>query len=595
MCGIFAMFLRRPLQPADLAAGRCVLEEIAHRGPDGQGEWVDHKKGVYFGHRRLSIIDISHASDQPIVHDGQPFIFNGELYNFRQLRENLEALGEKFISNGDGEVFLRGLQQWGSGILDRADGMFSLAHWDGCKGMLAVDAFGEKPLFVAQTCDGVFVCSEIKPLAKMLGITPSLTVGGWVAYLNLGFIPQPGTFYPGIEMMPPATCREVVEGRLGPIRRYWEISPPLIEHGKPEPVSEFELDRLVDALSSSLSRRLIADVPLTLFLSAGIDSALIAALCRYELKQDLHCLTVAFRNGTMRDESAAAGKIAAYLGFSHQVLECNTDIDIGVLPDLLGQPTGTVGALPLMQLSALARMAGFKVALTGMGGDETTSGYAKHAYLWKLRNLYAISSSLRRVGSGILRHLHPSFAGMASLLAADNREVYLAIKNYPALFWLRSLPGYGDFVAREFEGFDIPLVAAVPRYEIEKVMPAVHLYISDHASMRHSLELRTPFLDRRFVEVIAGWDARSLVAFGQKSILRRILARYLPRELTDYPKTGFSFPRESLLFGSMPKDLPGLGDVNIEQCWKHRHKGGGWAAIAVRMRTAERFFKCRSL
>ena len=595
MCGIFAMFLRHPLQPADIAAGRRGLDEIAHRGPDGQGEWVDIEKGVYFGHRRLSIIDLSPASDQPIVRDGQTFIFNGELYNFRPLREDLKAAGQEFTSQGDGEVFLRGWQQWGRGILDRADGMFALAHWDGRKGMLAVDAFGEKPLFVAQTGDGVFVCSEIMPLAKMLGIPPSLTVEGWVAYLSLGFIPQPTTFYPGIEMMPPATYREVAGGNLGPLRRYWELPPPWIGHGRPEPVSESELDRLVEALSSSLSRRLIADVPLTLFLSAGIDSALIAALCRYELKQDLHCLTVAFRSGTMRDESADAGKIAAHLGFPHQVLVCDTDIDIGVLPDLLGQPTGTVGALPLMQLSALARKAGFKVALTGMGGDETTSGYAKHAYLWRLRNLYAIPFPLRRVGSGILRHLHPSFAGVASLLAADNREVYLAIKNYPALFWLRSLPGYDDFVAREFGGFDIPLVAAVPRYEMDKVMSAVHLYISDHASMRHSPELRTPFLNRRFLEIVAGWDARALVAFGQKSILRRIVARYLPRKLTDYPKTGFSFPRDSLLSGPVPKNLPGLEDARAEQCWQHRHEVGGWAAIAVRMRTAERFFKCRSL
>lgn len=595
MCGIFAMFLRRPLQPPDLAAGRRVLEEIAHRGPDGQGEWMDVEKGVYFGHRRLSIIDLSHASDQPIVREGQTFIFNGELYNFLQLREDLKAAGEKFSSQGDGEVFLRGWQQWGHGMLERADGMFALAHWDGCKGMLAVDAFGEKPLFVAQTGDGVFVCSEIKPLARMLGITPSLTVDCWAAYLSLGFIPQPATFYPGIEMMPPATSREVVDGSLGPIRRYWELPQPWIGHGRPEPVPESELDRLVETLASSLSRRLIADVPLTLFLSAGIDSALIAALCRYELKQDLHCLTVAFRSGIMRDESAAAGKIAAYLGFPHQVLVCNTDIDIGVLPDLLGQPTGTVGALPLMQLSALAREAGFKVALTGMGGDETTSGYAKHAYLWKLRNLDRIPFSLRRAGSRVLRHLHPSFKGVASLLAADNREAYLAIKNYPALFWLRSLPGYADFVAREFGDFNVPLVAAVPHYEMGRVMPAVHLCISDHASMRHSLELRTPFLNRGFLEVVASWDARALVAFGQKSILRRIIARYLPRKLTDYPKTGFSFPRDSLLSGPVPQNLPDLEDARIEQCWKHRHEGGGWAAIAVRMRTAERFFKCRFL
>lgn len=585
------MFLRRPLQPADIAAGRRVLGEIAHRGPDGQGEWVDIKKGVYFGHRRLSIIDLSRASDQPIVRDGQAFIFNGELYNFRPLREDLKAAGQEFASQGDGEVFLRGWQQWGHGVLGRADGMFALAYWDGKKGIMAVDPFGEKPLFVAQTREGVFACSEIAPLAKMLGKTPCLTDEGWAAYLSLGFLPQPATFYPGIEMMPPATCCEVVGGKRGAFRRYWDLPSPEIGKGRPMQVPEAELDRLVEALVESLGNRLVADVPLSLFLSSGIDSALVAALCRRELDRDIHCLTVAFRKGgSIRDESSAASAIASYLGFEHQILECDTEINAGELSGLLGQPTGTVGALPLMQIAALARQAGFKVALTGMGGDETTAGYAKHAYFWKLRNFYATSPQLRLLCARILRCLPNFFEGLAGISAADGHEAYLAVKNYPALFWLRSLPGYSDFIAREFGESEIPLIAAVPRYEMNKVFPAVHLYTSDHASMRHSLELRTPFLSRRFLEVVAGWDMRGLLAFGQKSILRRVLARYLPSKLTDQPKTGFSFPREALLNSEMPRGLPGIEDAKVAQCWKHRHAGGGWAAIAVRLQSAEYFF-----
>lgn len=587
------MFLRRPLQPEDVAAGRRVVQAIAHRGPDGEGEWMDVNQGVYFGHRRLSIIDLSHASDQPLVRDGHALIFNGELYNFRVLRSQLETADVAFSSQGDAEVFLRGWQRWGDDVLPRVDGMFAVGYWDGHKGKLAVDAFGEKPLFVAETEDGVFACSEIAPLADLLRLAPALTPAQWTTYLSLGFVPQPTTFYPGIEMMPPATCREVHQGRLGPPRKFWAPPPVDVRTGRPRPPSERDLDALVEALVESLRYRLIADVPLALFLSAGVDSALVAALCRHEVQQDVECLTVSFSGREVRDESEAAGRIARHLGFSHRILASNPSVPVRRLLELLGQPNGTVGALPLEQICAAARSAGFKAALTGMGGDEVTAGYAKHVLLWRRRRIAMTPRLLRRGSAAVLRHFGSRLEGLAGLIAADPMEMYLAVKNYPALFWLRSLPGYRPWVTSEFGQDSAPPEIAVPRYELTRVMPAVHLYTADHASMRHALELRTPFLNRRVVEVIAGWDARSLVGFGQKSILRRILARYLPASLTDHPKTGLSFPRQPLLAGQSPRGLPGLPDHAVEACWSRRERGGGWAAIAVRMRAAEWFFKNR--
>jgi asparagine synthase (glutamine-hydrolysing) len=366
---------------------------------------------------------------------------------------------------------------------------------------------------------------------------------------------------------------------------------PEIGDGPPRALADRDLDPLVEALVDSLRHRLIADVPLALFLSAGIDSSLVAALCRHEVHRELECLTVSFRGAEVRDESVAAQKIAQHLGFPHRILASDTSVPVRRLPELLGQPSGAVGALPLEQICAVARAAGFKAALTGMGGDEVTSGYAKNAFLWRMRSLSRAPRGLRRGTAEVLRRLSARLEGVAGLISADSTETYLAVKNYPALFWLRTLPGYLQLTATEFGNDHVPPEIAVPRYELTRVMPAVHLYTADHASMRHGVELRTPFLSRRVVEVIAKWDPRSLVAFGQKSILRRILARYIPPALTDYPKAGFSFPRQQLLAGDMPRNLPGLENRSMEACWRNRERGGGWAAIAVRMRTAEWFFK----
>lgn len=584
------MFLRRPLNEDDIQSGRIATAALAHRGPDGQGEWIDAKKGVYLGHRRLSIIDLSHDSDQPMVRGGAALAMNGELYNFRDLRDELSRAGVVFTSKGDAEVFLHGFQAWGSGLLDRADGMFALAYWDGERALLAVDAFGEKPLFVAQAADGVYLCSEIEPLAGLLGITPDLDAEGWTAYLSQGFLGQPRTFYPGIEAMLPGSLRMVSEGRLGPLSRYWVPPEPVTHRGAPRPIPEQGLDQLAEALVASLSDRLISDVPLGLFLSAGVDSSLVAALARRELGRDLDCITVAFHDKEMSDESEAAARIAEYFSLPHQILGCDTLADPDSLPRLLGQPSGTVGALSLEQISARARASGYKVALTGMGGDEVTAGYGKHAMLWRMRRVYRIPDGVRRHAFGAAGRFSRRMEKLANLIAADDSEIYLALKNYPALDWLRGLPGFAEWVHREFPPMGLPPEIWIPRYELTRVMPAVHLHVADRVSMRHSLELRTPFLNRRVVELVAKWDARTLVAFGQKSILRRLLRRYLPDSLSNRAKTGFSYPRKRLLQSQQPPNLPGLEAAFLEYCWRLRMEGEGWASIAVRMQSAARFF-----
>lgn len=595
MCGIFGMYLNRPLTDDDLFLGRRCVAALAHRGPDGQGEWFDRGAGVYLGHRRLAIIDLSDSSAQPFVGDGQAFVYNGEIYNFKELRRQLEKAGRTFVSNGDGEVFFQGWQQWGEAVLEKIDGMFAMARWDGRSITLAVDVFGEKPLFVAETYDGVYFSSEIAPLADQLGLMPSISPRLWAAYLSLGFFPQPQTVYPQVTMVEPASIVTIDRGVRSPARIYWMMPPVSARTGRAKPVSDSELDSLAAALTSSLSSRLIADVPLALLLSSGIDSALVASLCRYELNVSLDCFTLSFPHGEVTDESAAARAIAKYMGFNHVVSESNSELSPRRIVDLLGQPSGNVGILSLEQVCSQARGLGYKVAITGMGGDEVTWGYAKHQYYWKLRSWYRLPDGVRRLIGSVVGKLGRRGRRLGLRMRSKRREVYVADKNFPTLDLLRQLPEFAEWIDDEFlmsSGTNkFPLEMAVPAYELCRVMPAVHLLCADHASMRHGLELRTPFLNRDVVNVIASMDPRALLAFGQKSVLRRILTRYLPSGLVDRRKMGFSYPRTALVRGAVPTRLPGLSTAIANELWEHRADGEGWLVNAVRLASADQFFR----
>lgn len=596
MCGVFAMFLNRPLRAEDVRLGRAATAMLAHRGPDGDGEWRDDQAGVYLGHRRLAIIDPTNASRQPMTRGGLALTYNGELYNYRELAAQLSQEGARFATTGDAEVLLAAWARWGADALDRFDGMYAFALWDGLAAHLVVDPFGEKPLFVAERPEGVYVSSELRPLAALLGLAPSLTPEQWTAYFAFGNLHAPETPYPGVRRLPPASLLTIEGGRCGPLRRYW--SPPFGEPGRGpvEPASERALDEIAAALADSLRGRLIADAPLTLFLSGGVDSSLVAALAARELKAELTCLTVAFPRGDAVNEAPRAARIAAHLGLPHRVLESNEDpSDAGVdaLVEIMQQPHDNLSALSVRQLSAVAARE-FKVALTGMGGDELTFGYGKHTQLYANRRRYGLPEWLRRAGGCALAladGLSPRLERFRAAYLVRDHERYIALKDYPAIDWLRRQRGFDAWARREFGGFRGPLHIAAPRYEVTDALPNDQLIVYDHASMREGLELRTPFLSRRVAEAAARIDPRAFMAFGQKSVLRRLLGRYLPRELYDYPKSGFRFPHDVFLRGcgeATPR-LPDDAAVDLEAAWRRRGQGQGWARIAVRAAAAARF------
>ncbi len=600
MCGVFACFLNRPLDDRDISLGREGTDKLTHRGPDGSGEWIDRENGVFLGHRRLAVIDLSSASAQPMSYDRFTISYNGELYNFPEIRTELKAGGYSFETTGDVEVLLKAWSAWGSRSLDKFDGMFAFVIWDGQRAHVATDAFGEKPLYLARTDDGIYLSSEIDPLAKLLGFEPDLKDDDLLAYLSLGFIPPPATGYSEIERISAGQYLTIRHGVVASKSTYWSFEPGQPGKGPVVPISEQGLDRIQEALVESIQRRLQADAPLCMFLSRGVDSALVAALAKKECAAQPQCLTVSYPNGTSVDEAPAARAIANHLGLEHTVIQTPIDLQ-GITPasvlEIYGQPCETVSSISIRNMSKAAVDQGYKVALTGMGGDEVFFGYGKSSYFYQRRKIYALPQGLRML-AGRLASPFSSYASKLQTVACDlgvaDNERFLARKNFPAIEGLRQLPGFSEF-CRTWDTEDLPIELWYPAYEMREVMPGLRLVTFDHSSMRSSLELRTPFLSRDLLDVVAEFDPRALMAFGQKNVLKRLLSRYLTKEMMDFPKSGFVFPQDLYVqkFGEQCPDISSIPKANLENIWRARHRGKGWTRLAIRLINLECFYRTR--
>ncbi|MHA1113908.1 MAG: asparagine synthetase B family protein, partial [Alphaproteobacteria bacterium] len=306
-----------------MALGQRGTAMLAHRGPDGEGAWRDDAAGLYLGHRRLAIIDLSPAAAQPMARHGGVIAYNGEIYNHPALRRELETDGAAFDSRSDTEVVLAAWSRWGPAALDRFDGMFAFALWRDGVLHLVTDPFGEKPLYWAETPDGIYFASEPAPLVECLGLVFQPTELEIAGFMALGFVPPPATGFPGLHVLPPASHLRMAAGQVETERRYWVPPSPMPRRGAIEPVGAEDLERIRGALVESLAGRVLSDVPLGLFLSAGIDSSLVAALARRDLGLDLQALTVAFPDGA--DESAGAAEIARILNLSHRIVDSRED------------------------------------------------------------------------------------------------------------------------------------------------------------------------------------------------------------------------------------------------------------------------------
>jgi asparagine synthase (glutamine-hydrolysing) len=550
MCGIAGLIrLQGRIVERDRTAVVRMLRAEAHRGPDGEHLTVGDT--VCLGHRRLAIIDLSDNARQPMTNETANVWVsaNGEIYNFRELRAELESFGHAFESRTDIEVLVHGYEQWGiDGLLSRLRGMFAFALYDARRAgreklFLVRDRFGIKPLYYARRGETLVFASELRALVASGLVAAQLDPRALASFLELGSIPGPGTALKGVETLPAAHYLELSGGRVA-LERYWRLA------AAGDGISEGDASEISEILAESVRLHLVSDVPLGVFSSGGIDSATLVALASRDGEVPLTTLSVVFDDSGI-SEARYARAVAARYRTDHREISVDADDFLKTLPSVFdAMDSPSVDGVNTYFVSRAAKQAGLTVVLTGLGGDEVFLGYPHHKTLSRLAPFAAAFARLpRSVRSALTR------AGRA--VSGKDRLDYLAepsadnvYRMFRGLFSPRQVArlvsesvAVGTSPASLGEGASHDLLDAAVRLEFEHYLQHQLLRDTDGMSMAHSIEARVPFLDHRLVEAVYRLPHASKLARGiNKPLLLKALADPLPREVWDRPKQGFTFP-----------------------------------------------------
>jgi asparagine synthase (glutamine-hydrolysing) len=557
ICGTLSLDLRRPVDPALL---RRMTASLAHRGPDDEGLWT--APGIGLGNRRLAIIDLSPQGHQPMPNeDGTAWItFNGEAYNFQELRPGLEAAGHRFRSRTDTEVALHLYEERGPAFVRALRGFFALAIWDARRRrlLLARDRLGVKPLYYYAGPDRLVFASEIKAILQDPEVPREIDPEALDAFLAYSVVPAPHTIFRGIRALPPGHTLVWEAGRLA-VESYWHLRfTPKRAIAEAEAIEEIR--RL---LLEATRLRLISDVPLGAFLSGGIDSSAIVACMARTSAARVRTFSIGFDEAAF-DELAYARRVAAALQTDHQEAVVRPDA-VAILPDLIwayDQPYGDSSAIPSFYVARMARQH-VTVALNGDGGDEAFGGYERYLAQALAGRYQVIPRPLRAGLEGLARAALGPLAGPRTLARKALRFLEAAARP-PAeryLAWVltfdaaarRALhaPEFGSrlggerpeaLVERRLAGPGDPLDALFAS-DYALYLPDDLLVKMDIATMAHSLEARSPFLDHELVEFAASlpaaWKVRGL---STKWLLRRALRGWIPDAILRRGKMGFGVP-----------------------------------------------------
>ena len=593
MCGIVGFLQAESVWSADRLEDTVVrmADPLRHRGPDDAGAWVDPDAGVALGFRRLSVVELSDAGHQPMVSPGGRYvlIFNGEIYNFVELRGEMERHGAEFRGHSDTEVLLTAMELWGiPRALRRANGMFAFAVWDRARRelTLARDRMGEKPLYYG-TCGGAFLFgSELKALSPYPGFRPEIDRAALSQFFRHAYVPGPLSIYRGIKKLVPGTSVTVAPGAgTDPDpTAYWSFEDVATRALRdPIDVSRAEAADLLDrALRESIELRMIADVPLGAFLSGGIDSSTVVALMQETSTSPVKTFTIGFHEEGF-DESRHARAVAKHLGTAHTELYLSAEEAMAVIPELptvYDEPYADPSQIPTMLVSRLARSQ-VTVALSGDGGDELFGGYGRYFVYRNLERKFArFPPSVRILGArgitsvapgtwdALWRRARPVLPRWARDVRAGDKAYRLAamLRSVRAGDMYRNLMSYWDPSELVIGGVDPPGAFGNPVWadldddpicramavDTVTYLPDDILAKVDRASMASSLEARVPLLDYRVVEL--AWQLPFGVKVGAddgKRVLRDVLAKYVPADLVDRPKMGFGVPIGEWLRGPL--------------------------------------------
>ncbi len=568
MCGIVGAVALSggslPWTPADILNAARTLR---HRGPDDQTSWHDPGGRCLLGHARLRVIDLE-TGDQPIGNrDGSvQVVFNGEIYNFKELRRELEGRGFRFRTASDSEVLVHGWEAWGRSMVDRLDGMFSFGVWDSRAGslFLARDRVGKKPLFLYRAPGLLAFASEIKGLLTLPGLDDSLDPAALPFYLSYGYVPAPGTFFRHVTQLLPAHSLLVRQenGIEAPLR-YW--SPDF----RPRPIRRAEaLERTRSLVSAAVEKRLVSDVPLGAFLSGGVDSTIVVGLMAGLGGPPPKTFSIGFGDDETYDETAWARKAANQFGADHTEFRVEADsVDLVTnLVEAYDQPFGDSSALPTWLVSELTREQ-VTVALTGDGGDEIFAGYPRFLGMRFAEAMPGLVSRLGdQIGSRLPLHedfRHPTrrfirFFESASLPEAERWLRWVGFLPDDPWSLLRedirelALEGLGEgrrttllgsLRLREAEVDGASPLGRALAINFHTYLPDDLLVKADRTSMAHGLELRSPFLDTGLIDFAASLpDHIRNPHYRLKGLLKDAFREMIPPGISRRRKMGFGVP-----------------------------------------------------
>ncbi len=558
MCGICGIFdlNGKPIEPALLAG---MTEAIHHRGPDGDGRFVDREVGL--GHRRLSIIDLGGGA-QPIGNeDGKlQIVFNGEIYNFVELRAELESFGHKFKTKSDTEVIVHAYEQWGADCVKRFNGMFAFALWDGNKRelFLARDHLGIKPLYYVNIGGDLVFASEIKCLLLHPACPREVDLEALAELFTFRYVPSPKTLFKGIAKLPPGHSMLCSRGGVK-IKRYWEWTPKIRKKVQEEELIEEYQKLFEDAVRIQLR----SDVPLGLFLSSGIDSSVLLAVMSKYASGPVQCFTIGFKGGEKTNEVEDARESTRLFGAEHYSMNVGAEDYENYYGRYMGDLEEPVGHEPAAAFYFVSKITSerVKVALTGQGADEPWAGYDRYKGI-KLSTLYskmpgAVTDGLLPLVARMTGRTERFKRGVASLSEPDMLTRFAKVYSFfsadmKAQLYTGALKQGFDadhFGTRKALGHlqadvkDLDPLTQMLYIDTRANLPDDLLMVADKTSMANSLEVRVPFLDYRLVEFIESLPpSMKLRGFTGKYLHKKAMMKWLPKEIAYRKKKGFAHP-----------------------------------------------------